>query len=366
MIQDPNQSRLLTTVVCLIQAKWGTPKNMFNGRVAVVGATGAVGQEVIRLLERPESPFTEIIPLASQRSAGKFLRFRHQELTVQELTDSSFRGVDFAIFSAGSSISQKNIPDLLTQNIHIVDNSSAFRTRADVPLVIPEINWNSIRSESRLIANPNCTAAISLMAMAPLHRKYPLSRVIMSTYQSASGAGAMAMAELEAGTRAYLEGEPFTPQIFQHPYAFNLFSHNTPIGSDGFNGEETKVVQECRKILDFPGLAMCVTCVRVPVLRSHSISLVLEFEDQAPSEDEARQILSESSGVKVVDDRAANHFPMPSDSNGDVNVLVGRIRQDPSHPRSLAMFVCGDQLLKGAAWNAVQITERLAVERGGR
>jgi aspartate-semialdehyde dehydrogenase len=244
---------------------------------------------------------------------------------------------------------------------YAIDNSSAFRMDASVPLVVPEVNGDLITPTQKIYANPNCVAAIMVIALWPLHQAGKLKRVIAATYQSASGAGRPAMDELEESTRAYLKGEAYAPKVLPHPYAFNLFSHNTTIGADGYNGEEQKVVAELRKIMGLPELRVGVTCVRVPVLRAHSMAITAEFADKV-SVDAARALLAKAPGVKVVDDREKNHFPMPIESGGQNDVLVGRIREDISDPtgHSLALFISGDQLLKGAALNAVQIAERLA------
>lgn len=266
---------------------------------------------------------------------------------------------DVVFASAGRDRSEEWGPVALKHGAWYIDNSSAFRMKAEVPLVVAEINIDSIGPDQRLIANPNCTAMILLMAVAPLHRKWPIERVTVSTYQSASGAGAAAMQELIDQTAASLRGEEVKPQIFPHPYAFNLFSHNSPIDEAGSNDEENKVIQECRKILDEPNLKMNVTCVRVPVLRAHSISINLEFQGERPTVEQAQESISRMPGVRLVDDAVANHFPMPIEASGQRDVLVGRIRFDPSHERGMNLFVCGDQLLKGAALNAVQIGLRL-------
>jgi aspartate-semialdehyde dehydrogenase len=243
----------------------------------------------------------------------------------------------------------------------VIDNSSAFRMAPEVPLVVPEVNGETIAHHHGIIANPNCVAAIAVMALAPLHRAHPIRRVSAATYQAASGAGAAAMEELRASTASMLNGEAFTPTVLRHPYAFNLFSHDTDVDpATGYNVEETKVVTETRRILDVPALPISITCIRVPVLRAHGIALTVEF-DTPVSPDEARALLAAAPGLRVVDDRAGNHFPMPSEASGQDDVLVGRIRTDVGDPsgRSLALFVVGDQLLKGAALNAVQIAEQL-------
>jgi aspartate-semialdehyde dehydrogenase len=329
--------------------------------VAVIGATGAVGAEMLRCLEESSIKTGALKAFASERSAGKRFKFRGKEVEMQVLTDDAFKGVDVALFASETDISKKYVPIAVESGAIAIDNSSAFRMDASVPLVVPEVNGELIKPSQKIYANPNCVAAIMVMALWPLHQAGKLKRVIASTYQSASGAGRPAMDELEEATRAYLKGEYYEPKVLPHPYAFNLFSHNTTIGDDGYNGEEQKVVAELRKIMGLPELRVGVTCVRVPVLRAHSMSVTAEFADKV-SVEEARAILSKAPGVKVVDDRVRNHFPMPVESSGQNDVLVGRVREDISDPsgHSLALFLSGDQLLKGAALNAVQIAERIS------
>ncbi|GAB4249517.1 MAG: aspartate-semialdehyde dehydrogenase [Candidatus Methylacidiphilales bacterium] len=331
-------------------------------QLAIVGATGAVGVELLRVLERRQFPVRALKLLASARSTGKTLRFRGQEVPVEPLTENAFAGVDFAFFSAGASRSREFVPAARRAGAIVIDNSSAFRMDPDVPLVVPEINPEALDRHQGLVANPNCSAAILGVALAPLHRAAGLRRVIVSTYQSASGAGASAMRELEDQVRAFAKGAQLEAKVFPHPLAFNLFSHNTPIAANGFNEEENKMVEETRKMFGLPRLPILPTCIRVPVLRAHSESVVAEFERALPVE-EARALLEQAPGVKIVDDPKANLFPMPVRASGDLDVHVGRLRQDPSDPRTLAFFISGDQLLKGAAWNAVQIAEYL-IARG--
>lgn len=329
--------------------------------VAIVGATGAVGVELLRCLEARGFPLRGLRLLASARSAGRTLPFKGEALAVEELTEASFEGVDLALFSAGSGISKRYAAAAVRAGAVVVDNSSAFRMDPDVPLVVPEVNGAALASHRGIIANPNCVAAIATVALAPLHRAHPIRRLTAATYQAASGAGAAAMEELRESTAAYLRGEPYTPKVLPHPYAFNLFSHNADVDPDsGYNGEELKVVAETRRILDAGDLPIGITCIRVPVLRAHAIALNVEF-DEVVTPEEARAILAAAPGLRLVDDRAANHFPMPSEASGQDDVLVGRIRRDLGDPsgRSLALFVVGDQLLKGAALNAVQIAESL-------
>jgi len=328
--------------------------------VAVVGATGAVGAEMLRCLERSSFPTERLKVFASERSAGRKLVFRDREVALEVLSDNAFEGVDVALFASESDVSKKYGPIAVSAGAVVIDNSSAFRMDPGVPLVVPEVNGRLITPDQRLYANPNCVAVIMAVALWPLHQAAGITRIIASTYQSASGAGAAAMEELEVSTRAYLKGDTYEPRVLPHPYAFNLFSHNTAIGEDGYNGEEQKVIAEMRKIMGLPGLRVGVTCVRVPVLRAHSMALTVEFADRLEVGN-ARALLSSAPGIRVVDDRLGNHFPMPVESSGQDDVLVGRIREDVSDAsgRSLALFVSGDQLLKGAALNAVQIAERL-------
>ena len=329
--------------------------------VAVVGATGAVGVELLGCLERRRFPLRALRLFASPRSAGKQLSFRGEEIAVEALGEGSLAGIDLALFSAGIGTAQQFAPAAAATGAVVVDNSSAFRMREDVPLVVPEINGAEIAAHQGLIANPNCVAIIAAMALAPIHRANPIRRVVLASYQAASGAGAAAMAELTAATAAHLEGRAYENRVLRHPSAFNLFSHDTPIDPlTGYNGEETKVMNEMRKIFAAPEMRITATCVRVPVLRAHAIALTVECaEPIAP--DEARALLAKAPGVRVVDDVERNYFPMPNDASGHDAVLVGRLRRDLSDPsgRSLALFAAGDQLLKGAALNAVQIAERL-------
>ncbi len=329
--------------------------------VAIVGATGAVGAELIACLEARSTPLASLRLLASTRSAGARLPFAGESLPVQALTMNGLEGIDLAFFSAGSAVSRGVARAAAARGTIVIDNSSAFRMEPDVPLVVPEVNPDALVSHAGLIANPNCVAIIAAVALAPLHRQVPLRRVIAATYQAASGAGAAAMAELRTATEAHLAGRDHPPAVLAHPAAFNLFSHDTAIdAATGENEEETKVVRELRKILDAPDLRIGVTCIRVPVLRAHTIALTLEF-DRPMAPDAARSILAAAPGLRIVDDRARNHFPMPREATGQGDVLVGRIREDASDPsgRSLALLIAGDQLLKGAALNAVQIAERL-------
>ena len=329
--------------------------------VAIVGVTGAVGAEFIATMDRRGFAVSRLKALASARSAGKTIDFRGERIFIEELTPHSFHGVDIALFSAGGGISRKYAPIAVKSGTVVIDNSSAFRMDPDVPLVIPEINARRIRDHKGIIAVPNCSAITALVPLWPIHQQNRIKRVILSTYQAASGAGAAAMEELVESTRAKLDGRPFTPKVIPHPYAFNVFSHNTAIDPEtGYNEEESKVIKETRKIFEDERIAIGVTCVRVPVLRAHSEAITFECEKPI-SEDDVRRILTNAPGVKIVDDRIRNYFPMPLDASGQDDVLVGRIRKDLSDPsgHSIAMFVSADQLLKGAALNAIQIAELL-------
>jgi aspartate-semialdehyde dehydrogenase len=334
---------------------------MRNKNIAIVGATGAVGREFIGCIESRGIPLASLKLLASARSAGKTQMFRGQELRVEELTDEVFAGVDIALFSAGGSISKRYAPIAVQAGAVVVDNSSAFRTDPAVPLVIPEINARHIAGHKGIIANPNCAAITTLVPLWPIHQVNPVRRLIVSTYQAASGGGAALMEELELSTRAYLDGKTYEPKVVKYPYAFNLFSHNTAIDrTTGYNDEESKVIKETKKIFEDDRIAVSATCIRVPVLRAHSVSMTFECE-RPIAPDEVRGLLAKAPGVRVVDDWANNYFPMPVDASGQGDVLAGRIRQDLSDPsgKSISMFVAADQLLKGAALNAVQIAELL-------
>jgi aspartate-semialdehyde dehydrogenase len=329
--------------------------------VAIVGATGAVGVELIRCLEERRFPLSELRLFASARSAGKTLTFRGEPLAVRELQDDSFRGVDIALFSAGGGTSKRFGPLAVEQGAVVVDNSSAFRMDPAVPLVVPEINPEAVRGHRGIIANPNCSTIIAITPLWPVHRANRLRRMIVSTYQAASGAGAAAMEELRESNRDPLQGRPYENRVLPHPYAFNLFSHNTRIDPQtGYNEEETKVIRETHKIYGDDSIRIAATCVRVPVLRAHSIAINFECERPITPE-QVRDIMRTAPGVKVVDDPERNYFPMPKDASGQDPILVGRIRRDVSDPsgHSIALFVAGDQLLKGAALNAVQIAELL-------
>ncbi|MBP7051121.1 MAG: aspartate-semialdehyde dehydrogenase [Phycisphaerae bacterium] len=329
-------------------------------RLAIAGVTGAVGQEFLSIIEERNFPFQSLKVLASSRSAGKTITFKGKTYTVEEMTKDSFKDVDVALFSAGASRSREFAPAAVKAGAVVVDNSSAYRMDPEVPLVIPEINPQMIQKHKGIIANPNCSTIIGIAPVWPLHKVNPVKRMVVSTYQAASGAGMSAMLELEAQSREILEGKPPTKNVFPHQIAFNCFSHNSALGPNGYNEEETKLVKETRKIFDCPTIAVTATCVRIPVMRAHCESINLEFTN-AITPDEVRNILKIAPGVTVLDDREHNRFPMPIDASGKDDVFVGRIRQDESLPgnRGINLWVSGDQLRKGAALNAIQIAELL-------
>jgi len=329
-------------------------------RVAVVGATGAVGLEFGRVLAERRFPATSYRLLASPRSAGRVIDWGAQKAAVEALAAAAFEGVDLAFFSAGAAVSREFAPAARQAGALVIDNSSAFRMDPDVPLVVPEVNPEAARSHRGLIANPNCSTIILTLVLWPLHRVNPVRRVVVATYQAVSGAGARALAELESQTRAVLAGQRARPQVFHEPCAFNVFSHDSPIGPDGYNLEETKLIRETRKIFADESIRVVPTCMRVPVMRAHTQSLCIEFA-RPLHEDEARSLLAAAPGLRLVDDRERNRFPTPLEASGRDEVLVGRIRQDPSIPqrRGLQLICAGDQLRKGAALNAVQIAELL-------
>lgn len=324
--------------------------------IAIVGATGAVGKEMLRVLEKRHFPVGKLRCFASPRSLGKCVEFRGEKIELEILKPGCFKGSEIVLFSAGKKVSLEYAPQAVKEGAFVVDNSSAFRSDPHVPLVIPEINPHAFEKHEGIVSCPNCTTAIMLMALAPLHRKFRIKRVVAATYQAASGAGAQAMEELIEETRALLEQEPYTRSVMPFPYAFNLFPHNSALNADGYVEEEMKLVNESRKILEDPSIQITATCVRVPVLRAHSIALNVEFHNKI-TKDQAYEILQEAKGLEILEDRKSNRFPMPLDASGKDQVLCGRIREDKTQPNTLELWVVGDQLLKGAALNAVQLAE---------
>lgn len=328
--------------------------------LAIAGVTGAVGQEFLNIIDQRNFPFDSLKVLASSRSAGKKIEFKGKKYIVEEMTKDSFKGINIALFSAGAERSKEFAPAAVQAGAIVVDNSSAFRMDPDVPLVIPEINPHKIKEHKGIIANPNCSTIIGIVPVWPLHKANRVKRMVVSTYQAASGAGYQAMLELENQAREILNGKPPTCNIFPYQIAFNVFSHNSKLGPNGYNLEETKLVLETRKIFDCPDIAITATCIRIPVFRAHCESINLEFADPITPE-QVTDLLSTAPGVTVLDDREHNRFPMPIDATGKDNIFVGRIRQDESIPdnRGINIWVAGDQLRKGAALNAVQIAEKL-------
>ena len=331
-------------------------------RVAIVGATGAVGQELLTILRERTFPITRLRAFASARSAGRTVTFAGGEVVVEALPADGDLGADVVFSSAGGSVSKAHAWSWAEHGAVVIDNTSAWRMDERVPLVVPEVNPDAALAHRGIVANPNCSTIIALMALAPLHRAFGLTRATVATYQAVSGAGAAGIAELEAQTRAVLAGADATPAKFRHPIAFNLFSHDSDVGDDGYNVEERKLLLESRKILGAPDLAISATCVRVPVFRAHSEAIHAEFS-RPVAEAEARAVLAAATGVRLVDDRETNTFPMPLDASGRDDVLVGRLRADASKPGAIALFVAGDQIRKGAALNAVQIAEVLVRQR---
>ncbi|MBD2138103.1 aspartate-semialdehyde dehydrogenase [Anabaena sp. FACHB-1237] len=326
--------------------------------VAILGSTGAVGTELLELLETRNFPLAELKLLASERSAGKMLKFKGEDIPIQVVSDRCLANTDIVLASAGGSISKKWANVAVSQGAVMIDNSSAFRMNAEVPLVVPEVNPQAASKHQGIIANPNCTTILMSLAVWPLHQVQPVKRIVAATYQSASGAGAKAMAEVKVQSAAILAGEEPVAEVLPYPLAFNLFPHNSPLTDWGYCEEEMKMVNETRKIFDNQDIRITATCVRVPVLRAHSEAINLEFANPFDP-DQARDILSKAPGVKLVEDWTKNYFPMPMDASGKDEVLVGRIRQDISHKCGLDLWLCGDQIRKGAALNAVQIAELL-------
>jgi len=327
--------------------------------VAIVGATGAVGVEMLKTLEKRNFPAAKITPLASARSAGKTLPFRGKDLTVQELTRESFEGVDIALFSAGGGTSTEFAPAAVRAGAVVVDNSSAFRMDDSVPLVVPEINAAAVAENNGIIANPNCSTIVTVMALYPLHRAFGVKRVFASTYQAVSGSGAMGIVELERQVGEIAAGQSPTRDVYPHQIAFNVLPHVDVFLDDGYTKEEMKMVHESRKIMGLPEFRASVTCVRVPVYRAHSVAVSAEFE-RTVSVEAAREAIIAAPGIDLNDEVANNGYPLPLELAGRDNCQVGRIRKDCAFDNGLSFWVAGDQLLKGAALNAVQIAEEVA------
>lgn len=327
-------------------------------RVAILGATGAVGTELLELLENRNFPLSSLKLLASARSAGKTLTFKGEQLPIEVVSDRSFDDVDLVLASAGGSTSKQWATTIVNAGAVMIDNSSAFRMNPTVPLIVPEVNPQDLKSHQGIIANPNCTTILMAVAIYPLHQVQPIKRIVVATYQSASGAGARAMEEVKIQSAAILRGETPKAEILPYPLAFNLFPHNSPMTDNSYCEEELKMLNETRKIFNDSQIRVTATCVRVPVLRAHSEAINLEFGHPFPVA-KAKEILSNAPGVKIVEDWQKNYFPMPMEASGKDEVLVGRIRQDISHENGLELWISGDQIRKGAALNAIQIAELL-------
>ena len=326
--------------------------------MAILGSSGAVGSELLKILEERNFPISELVLLTSSRSAGKKILWKDKEYVTQEVNEKSFLNVDLVFASAGSSISKKWVKTIKDQNAIMIDNSSAFRLEKDVPLVVPEVNASAAFAHNGVIANPNCTTILLSLVLAPLNNISKIKRIIVSTYQSASGAGQLAMEELKSLTKHFLEETPQEPKILPYSLAFNLFLHNSPMQDNNYCEEEMKMINETRKILDEPSLKLSATCVRVPVLRAHSESVNIEFEKSIHPMD-AISKLKQSKGIDLIENYKSNRFPMPEDVKEKDNIAVGRIRTDLSNPNALELWLCGDQIRKGAALNAIQIAEIL-------
>ncbi|HLH55616.1 MAG TPA: aspartate-semialdehyde dehydrogenase [Verrucomicrobiae bacterium] len=336
-----------------------------NPHVAVVGATGAVGIEMLKTLEKRQFPVGKLTLLASARSVGKKLKFRNETHTVAELTRDSFEGIDIALFSAGGSIAKEYAPIAAQSGCVVIDNSSAFRMDPSVPLVIPEINPGDVALHKGIIANPNCTTAITLMALYPLHKAFGCKRIFASSYQAVSGTGAKAIAELERQVGQVVAGQTVTREVYPHQIAFNVLPQVDSFLPSGYTKEEMKMENEGRKIMHHPAFRASVTCVRVPVYRAHSVAVSAEFEKPV-SVEAAHEVLKKAPGLQVVDEPLKSQYPMPLHLAEQYDCAVGRIRKDCAMDNGLCFWVAGDQLLKGAALNAVQIAEELVHQFKGR
>ena len=326
--------------------------------IAVVGATGAVGAELLQVLQRRTFPVASLRAFGSSRSAGKSIQFRNESIVVEQLTKSSFGGVDIAFFSAGGEISRQFVPFARETGAVVIDNSSVFRMELDVPLVIPEINGQDVHQHHGLIANPNCTTAVALMAIYPLHNVFGVRRIFAASYQAVSGSGSRAIAELKEQVEAAAQQRLLTPQVYPHPIAFNVLPHVDAFLETGYTKEEMKMQNEGRKIMHLPEFRASLNCVRVPVYRAHSVAVSAEFERKV-SVEQAREVLAKAPGLELIDEPRNNRYPTPLDVAGKDNCQVGRVRLDCVFENGLSFWVSGDQLLKGAALNAVQIAELL-------
>ncbi len=327
-------------------------------KVAILGSSGAVGSEILKILEERNFPIADLILLSSPRSEGKIINWKGEKVITKKASKEEFLNVDLVLASAGGNISRKWLSTIQDQNAVLIDNSSAFRLDNDVPLIVPEVNASNALKHKGVIANPNCTTILLTLVLAPLNKISPIKRVIVSTYQSVSGAGKQAMEELQYLTKQYLQGEPKKSEVLPHSLVFNLFLHNSPMLANNYCEEEMKMTNETRKILNISDLKLTSTCVRVPILRAHSESVNIEFEDIIKPYD-ALEKLKKAKGIEIIEDYEKNRFPMPDDVMGRDNIAVGRVRTDISNPYGLELWLCGDQIRKGAALNAVQIAELL-------
>jgi len=326
--------------------------------VAVVGATGAVGKEMLKVLEQRNFPVRNLRALASERSEGKMLEFAGESLKVERLTTSSFEGIEIALFSAGASVSREFSPIAAKRGAVVVDNSKAFRMDKNTPLVVPEVNPHALRSHKGIIANPNCSTIQLVMAINPIHQRVKIKKLVVSTYQAVSGTGKEAIRELTEQSKQLLSREKITKKVYPHQIAFNLLPHIGDFLPNGYTEEEMKLVNETRKIMEDESIAITATCVRVPVFNSHSEAVTLETEEKI-SVEEVRKILSRAPGVIVEDSPGQEIYPLPIKAAGRDEVFVGRIREDLSSPNGINMWIVADNLRKGAALNAVQIAELL-------
>ncbi len=326
--------------------------------VAILGATGAVGQEMMKILEERDFPVGKLIPLASARSAGKTLTFKGQEVTIQEAREDAFAGVDIVLGAAENDIAQKFAPAIVAAGAVFVDNSSAFRLNPDVPLIVPEVNAEDVKNHKGIISNPNCSTIITVTAVNALNQYSPIKSMVVSTYQAVSGAGAGGPVELMNEVEALSKGETYEPKVFSHQIAYNLIPQIGGEQVDGYTSEEMKLQNEGRKIMHLPELKVSCTCVRVPVIRSHSISVSCRF-DKPVSVEQVRTAVANAPGCKLVDDLANKSYPMPLDTSDQDIVFVGRIRPDLTDDNAICLWCCGDQVRKGAATNAIQIAELL-------
>ncbi|WP_027414658.1 aspartate-semialdehyde dehydrogenase [Aneurinibacillus terranovensis] len=340
-------------------------ENQTGYHVAVVGATGAVGEQMLKMLEQRQFPLKSLKVLASARSAGQKVAFRGEDITVEETTPEAFEGVQIALFSAGGSVSKKFVPEAIKRGAVCIDNTSAYRMDPEVPLVVPEVNPDAMKQHNGVIANPNCSTIQMVAALKPLHDKFGMERIIVSTYQAVSGAGAKAIAELENQSRAALNGEEVKKEVLpvsslpkHHQIAFNAIPQIDVFLDNGFTNEEMKMIRETKKIFGNEDVAVSATCVRIPVVKGHSEAVYVEFEKDFELAD-VRSLLENAPGVVLVDNPEEQEYPMALDAADKIEVFVGRLRRDLDHPRGLHMWVVSDNLLKGAAWNAVQIAEEL-------